>query len=133
VINAIRAHLAEFGIVAPVGRMGVEQLLNVVADPVDKRLPDVARECVAALGVQLKTLKERMKTYPWNGCGWPSRLSGTAGNQPAASNRRQAVHSGTRPLQGILPRTQHIALRAQVRHLRTGRDVGSSCRPLPVS
>ena len=27
VINAIRAHLAEFGIVAPVGRNGVEELL----------------------------------------------------------------------------------------------------------
>src|SRR5918994_6619505 len=33
VINAIRAHLAEFGIVAPVGRNGVEQLLGVVANP----------------------------------------------------------------------------------------------------
>ena len=32
VTNAIRAHLAEFGIVAPVGRRGVEELLNVVAD-----------------------------------------------------------------------------------------------------
>jgi hypothetical protein len=30
VINAIRAHLAEFGIVAPVGRNGVEQLLDLV-------------------------------------------------------------------------------------------------------
>jgi transposase len=30
VINAIRAHLAEFGIVAPVGRKGVEELLRVV-------------------------------------------------------------------------------------------------------
>ena len=30
VINAIRAHLAEFGIVAPVGRNGVEELLGVV-------------------------------------------------------------------------------------------------------
>ena len=35
VINAIRAHLAEFGIVAPVGRNGVEELLGVVADPDD--------------------------------------------------------------------------------------------------
>jgi len=35
VINAIRAHLAEFGIVAPVGRRGVEELLRVVADPSD--------------------------------------------------------------------------------------------------
>jgi transposase len=32
VINAIRAHLAEFGIVAPVGRNGVEELLDVVDD-----------------------------------------------------------------------------------------------------
>ena len=47
VINAIRAHLAEFGIVAPVGRNGVEQLLGVVSDASDKRLPDVARACVA--------------------------------------------------------------------------------------
>ena len=50
VINAIRAHLAEFGIVAPIGRLGVEQLLGVVSDASDKRLPDVARACVAALG-----------------------------------------------------------------------------------
>jgi len=28
-INAIRSHLAEFGIVAPVGRNGVEQLLGL--------------------------------------------------------------------------------------------------------
>ena len=42
VINAIRAHLAEFGIVAPIGRNGVEQLLGVVADANDKRLPEIA-------------------------------------------------------------------------------------------
>ena len=39
VINAIRAHLAEFGIVAPVGRNGVEQLLDVVADSDDRGCP----------------------------------------------------------------------------------------------
>src|SRR5215469_3197791 len=31
VINAIRAHLAEFGVVAPVGRRGVAELLDVAA------------------------------------------------------------------------------------------------------
>src|SRR5436305_6138500 len=41
VINAIRAHLAEFGITAPVGRSGVEELLRVIADPSDKRVPEV--------------------------------------------------------------------------------------------
>jgi transposase len=49
VINAIRAHLAEFGIVAPVGRHGVEELLNVVANPNDKRVPEIARACLLAL------------------------------------------------------------------------------------
>ena len=63
VINAIRAHLAEFGIVAPVGRHGVEQLLGVVADADDRRLPDVARSCVAALGAQLRTLKAHILQF----------------------------------------------------------------------
>src|SRR5260221_9568822 len=57
VINAIRAHLAQFGIVAAVGRNGVEQLLDVVADASDQRLPDVARACLLALGAQLRSLK----------------------------------------------------------------------------
>src|SRR5271169_2256723 len=55
-INAIRAHMAEFGIVAPVGRNGVEELLTVAADASDKRLPDVARACIVALSAQLRTL-----------------------------------------------------------------------------
>ena len=63
VINAIRAHLAEFGIVAPVGRNGVEQLLGVVADSNDKRLPEVARACVAALGAQLRMQKAQILEF----------------------------------------------------------------------
>ena len=46
VINSIRAHLAEFGIVAPVGRKGVTELLHIVADPNDKRVSEVARACL---------------------------------------------------------------------------------------
>jgi transposase len=63
VINAIRAHLAEFGIVAPVGRNGVEQLLGVVADSNDRRLPEIARACVAALGAQLQMLKAQILEF----------------------------------------------------------------------
>src|SRR3989442_13693479 len=63
VINAIRAHLAEFGIVAPVGRNGVEDLLNVVADSSDKRVPEIARGCLAALGAQLRMLKTQILEF----------------------------------------------------------------------
>jgi len=45
VINVIRAHLAAFGIAAAVGCLGVERLLQVVANTSGKRLPEVARSC----------------------------------------------------------------------------------------
>jgi transposase len=89
VINAIRAHFAEFGIVAPVGRNGVEELLGIVADASDKRLPEVARACLAALGAQLRTLKtqilhfDRMITA-WHRCNETSkRLDDLPGVGPA--------------------------------------------------
>ena len=63
VINAIRAHMAEFGIVAPVGRQGVEALLEVVADVGDNRVPEVARACLAALGTQLRMLKAQILEF----------------------------------------------------------------------
>jgi transposase len=63
VINVIRAHLAEFGIVAPVGRHGVAELLGVVADPSENRVPEVARACLAALGAQLRVLKAQILEF----------------------------------------------------------------------
>ena len=62
-INAIRAHFAEFGVTAPVGRNGIEELLLVIADPSDKRVPDVARACLAALGSQLLSLKKQILDF----------------------------------------------------------------------
>jgi transposase len=70
VINAIRAHLAEFGIVAPVGRNGVEQLLDVVADPRDERVPEVARACLAALDAQLRMLKAQILAFDRKIMAW---------------------------------------------------------------
>ena len=63
VINSIRAHLAEFGIVARVGRRGVEDLLDVVADPSDGRVPELARACLTALGAQLRMLKAQILQF----------------------------------------------------------------------
>jgi transposase len=70
VINSIRAYLAEFGIVAPVGRSGVERLLEVVADTANHRLPEVARACLAALGSQLRTLKAQILEFDRRIIAW---------------------------------------------------------------
>jgi transposase len=63
VTNAFRAHLAEFGIVAPIGRRGVEELLKVIADTNDTRVPEVARACLAALVEQLRMLKAHVLKF----------------------------------------------------------------------
>jgi transposase len=59
-INAIRAHLAEFGIVAGVGRNGVEALLELIAKGEDERIPPPARTCLMALAVQLDLVKRQV-------------------------------------------------------------------------
>lgn len=58
-INAIRSHLAEFGIVSGVGRNGVEALLKVISDEQDERVPAAARDCLIVLGRQLEMLRRQ--------------------------------------------------------------------------
>jgi transposase len=70
VINAVRVHLAEFGTVAPVGRKGVEQLLAIVTDASDRRVPEVARACLAALGAQLRMLKAQILEFDRRIMAW---------------------------------------------------------------
>ena len=42
-INALRAHLAELGIVAAQGREGIQELLAIIANNEDQRIPIDAR------------------------------------------------------------------------------------------
>jgi transposase len=55
---------------APVGRNGVEQLLDVVADASDQRLPEIARACLLALGAQLRTLKVQILNFDRQIIAW---------------------------------------------------------------
>ena len=59
-VTAIRAHMAEFGIVAPVGIPRVKELLAVIADAHDDRLPPVARTCLEALARQYMSLHDEI-------------------------------------------------------------------------
>jgi transposase len=48
--NAIRGHLAEYGLVAPVGRNGLQRLIEIIADVHDERLPVLARSSLTHSG-----------------------------------------------------------------------------------
>lgn len=56
-INAVRAHLAELGIAAPQGREGIKQLLAIIADDEDTRLPVDARASLIVLATQLQAMQ----------------------------------------------------------------------------
>jgi len=57
VINALRAHLAEFGIVAPQGRQGVKELLLVIANDEDVRLPVDAHASLVVLAAEFTAIQ----------------------------------------------------------------------------
>src|ERR1700741_3914518 len=109
VINVIRAHLAEFGIVAPVGRKGVEALLDVVGNPTDKRVPVIARACLAALGAQLRRLKEQILEF--------DRLIMTWHRSHETSRRLDAI-----PGVGPVLATALVASIADPKAFRSGRN-----------
>ena len=58
--NAIRAHISEFGVVAPVGRLGVERLLEIIEDEDDVRIPEDALVCLKMLAAQLAVVKQQV-------------------------------------------------------------------------
>ena len=60
-INALRAHLSEFGIVAGVGIARVADLIAVVRDTDDTRLAGEARAVLAGLAEQLDALSTRLR------------------------------------------------------------------------
>jgi hypothetical protein len=48
-VNALRGHLAEFGVIAPQGLRNVGKLIAIVRDEGDARLPDLARQVLQVL------------------------------------------------------------------------------------
>jgi transposase len=58
--NTIRAHMAEFGIVVPIGRRGLDELLAVLSDLDDERVPVLARDCLVAAAEQLLLVKKKI-------------------------------------------------------------------------
>lgn len=58
--NTIRGHMAEYGLVAPVGRNGLAQLITIIGNSDDARVPDLARHCLATLILQLELINEQI-------------------------------------------------------------------------
>jgi transposase len=56
-VNALRAHLAEFGLVAAQGLRNVGELIRIVRDDDDTRVPDMARQVLQVLACQIEQIE----------------------------------------------------------------------------
>lgn len=111
-INAIRAHLAEFGIVAGVGRNGVERLLQVIDAGEDERIPAAARECLMALAGQLDLVKRQIREADRRILAWH--------RSNELSKRLEAI-----PGVGPLIASALVASIPDPRAFRSGRDLSA--------
>jgi transposase len=59
-INALRGHCAEFGITAAQGLSRAQELIAVIDDPSDTRLPALARRALQSLVVQVRSIQEQI-------------------------------------------------------------------------
>jgi transposase len=87
--NALRAHLAEFGIIAAQGLSHVGKLLAIVADEEDDRVPALARAALSTLAAQWRELQVRIKDIEDKIVAW---------HRADAASRRLATIPGVGPI-----------------------------------
>ena len=111
-INALRGHCGEFGIVAAQGAPKVAALIEVIEDPEDERLPVLAREALGSLVGQLRMVQAQIlglekKLMVWH------RAS-------EASRRLEAI-----PGVGVITATALVATIGDASQFRSGRQLAA--------
>jgi transposase len=108
-INAMRAHLAELGLVAQKGREGLQQLMRTVADAGDERLPSDAGFACQAIVAQLQAVQMQI-------AGLDQRIHQAHRVNPA-SKRLEAI-----PGFGVIVSTAVVATMTDPKAFKTGRE-----------
>jgi len=108
-INALRAHLAELGLVTAKGHEGLHQLVTVVAERVDERLPGNARFACQAIVAQLHAAKIQIN-------GLDQRII-QVHRANADSKRLDAI-----PGFGVILSTAVVATMTDPKAFKTGRE-----------
>lgn len=91
-INALRGHMAEYGIIAAQGPANAAQLVALLGEPADERLPAPAVKALRALAAQLAAADEQItalhgEILAWHrGNGTSRRLAGVPGIGPVIAS-----------------------------------------------
>lgn len=107
--NAVRSHLAEFGIVDAQGEAGLDRLIGVAVDADDPSLPAAAREALAMLAAQLRDAEAKVEALD---------REILARHRADDASRRLASIPGIGPVSA----SAIVATVGDARRFRTGRD-----------
>lgn len=111
-INALRTHCAEFGIVAPQGARHVGELLARLTDPDDARIPDLVKQALRVLVEQLEACGARLSAIEAQLMAW---------HQSDADSQRLATIPGVGPITA----TALAANLGAGTQFRSGRDMAA--------
>jgi transposase len=88
-VNALRGHLAEFGIIGAMGLHKVEGLIAIVRNEHDKRLPEAARRVLLVIANQIEDVDAQVAVLEAQILGW---------HKSNPTSRRLATIPGVGPM-----------------------------------
>ena len=112
VINALRGHCAELGLIVAQGASKVEELVAIIEDPGDVRLPPLAREALGSLVEQLRSAQARIKQLEVTLLAW---------HRSNEASRRLATIPGV----GVITATALVATIGDGAQFRSGRQLSA--------
>ena len=110
--NALRGHCAELGLIVAQGASKVEELVAIIEDPGDERLPPLAREALGSLVEQLCSAQARIKQLEVTLLAW---------HRSNEASRRLATIPGV----GVITATALVATIGDGAQFRSGRQLSA--------
>ncbi|MCP4011058.1 MAG: IS110 family transposase, partial [Proteobacteria bacterium] len=111
-LNALRGHCAEFGIVVAQGAFRVGELVAIIHDDKDDRIPAVARDALGFLVNQLHGVKEQITTLEKKLKAWHKNNE--------ASRRLETI-----PGIGVITATALVATIGDASQFKSGRELAA--------
>lgn len=111
-LNALRGHCAEFGIIVAQGASRVGELVAIIADQQDDRLPAPAREALGFLVRQLAAVKEQILDLEKKLKDW---------HKNNEASRRLATIPGI----GVITATALVATIGEADQFKSGRELAA--------
>ena len=111
-VNALRAHLAEFGYIFPLGKVGVDQAIRAMQDMSEAELPAFVRQVLTSLIDQIEQLKKEVRKLDQQMQAW---------HKENADSQRLATIPGV----GVVTASAIVAAIGDGKQFRSGREFAS--------